>query len=205
MMLNNSKRGFTIVEMLTVIAVLAVLMTIVTTAASAAIRKGRERRATAMAYALQSGIATYHAQKDEWPGKIKDWADAGRVSGCLDSKQDGTTVGSLKNADYDEVMQKLMDESTSGRPVMDFGSMMAGPKNAENGKQNGIEYKNWIQLKKGGAKRMPAGMTARNALTFGYALVNDQKVDNVECRAGRFSRFVITYNAETDFVTVSTR
>lgn len=201
----NSKRGFTIVEMLTVIAVLAVLMTIVTTAASAAIRKGRERRATAMAYALQSGIATYHAQEDEWPGKIKDWADAGRISGSLDSKQDGTPVGSLKDADYDVVMQKLLDSAKSGRPVMDFGALMAGPKSAENGAQNGVEYKNWIQMKKGGAKRMPAGMTARSALTFGYALVNDKLVDGKERRAGKFCRFLITYNAETDFVTVSTR
>ena len=61
--------GFTIVEMLMVIGILAVLMGIVTTAASAAIRQARERRTEASKQIIQSGIASYLAQKNHWPPK----------------------------------------------------------------------------------------------------------------------------------------
>ena len=51
------KKGFTIVELLMVIAILGVLLGIVTTAATASIRQSRERQAKAMQNTLQNGIA----------------------------------------------------------------------------------------------------------------------------------------------------
>ena len=51
----RTKRGFTIVEMLMVIAVLAVLTGIVATAATSVIRKSRERKTEALRAALQTG------------------------------------------------------------------------------------------------------------------------------------------------------
>ena len=62
------KKGFTIVELLMVVAILAVLLGIVTTAATASIRQARERRTQAVKQTLQNGIAAYRARKDEWPG-----------------------------------------------------------------------------------------------------------------------------------------
>lgn len=196
------RNGFTIVEMLMVIAVLAVLMAIVTTAASAAIRKGRSSRATAMAGAIQAGIATYNAQNDEWPGVIEQWAKDGKVSGndrSLDGGDDDPSKGSLSDSDYDKVMQVLLTERRSGRPVMDFGALLAGPKGAVNGRQNGLDYRTWIQRMKAsnktGKNKLPAGMQNESSITFGYAGTEN----------GKFYRFKITYNANTDSVTVSTR
>ena len=57
------KKGFTIVELLMVIAILGVLLGIVTTAATASIRQSRERQAKAMQNTLQNGIAAYRARK----------------------------------------------------------------------------------------------------------------------------------------------
>lgn len=197
------RNGFTIVEMLMVIAVLAVLMAIVTTAASAAIRKGRSNRASAMAGAVQAGIATYNAQNDAWPGVIEQWAKDGKVSGN-DSNLDGgdrtdVSIGSLSDSDYDKLMQVLLTERRSGRPVMDFGALLAGPSSAGNGKQNGLDYRTWIQRMKAsnktGKNKLPAGMQNESSITFGYAGTQD----------GKFYRFKITYNANTDSVTVSTR
>ena len=50
------KKGFTLVELMMVIAILAVLLGIITTAAMASIRKARERRTQASKLTLQNGI-----------------------------------------------------------------------------------------------------------------------------------------------------
>ena len=50
------RRGFTIVEMLMVIAVLGILLGIVTTAASSAIRQARVKRAEAMRTVLNDEL-----------------------------------------------------------------------------------------------------------------------------------------------------
>ena len=78
------RRGFTIVELLMVIAVLGVLTGIITTAASSAIRQARSRRAQAIKMVIQNGIATYRAQYNYWPpkgGRLNDWSDNGLKSG----------------------------------------------------------------------------------------------------------------------------
>lgn len=185
------RNGFTIVEMLVVIAILAVLMTIVTTAASAAIRKARRSRADAMANAIQAGISTYNAQFDEWPGTLEDWAKNGEVSGNGQDKK----IGTLNDSEYDEVMQKMLDKSKAGAPIMDFSSLLAGPKSAGNGRQNGLDFKTWLSRHKAGGKKLPGGMQNKNQITFGYAGEGD----------GKFYRFKITYNVDSDHVSVSRR
>ena len=106
-MKQRKKRGFTIVEMLMVIAVLAVLMGIVSTAASSVIRKSRVRKNEALRSALQAGIATYCQQEGFWPpgknGTIQKWSDNG-----LDQKDRGTGVGTLDDNDYDTLMNYLV-------------------------------------------------------------------------------------------------
>ena len=100
---KRAKKGFTIVEMLMVIAVLAVLMGIVSTAASSVIRKSRVRKNEALRSALQAGIATYCQQEGFWPpgkkGKLQQWADDG-----LDAKyrSKGQNVAALEDDDYDD-------------------------------------------------------------------------------------------------------
>ena len=48
------KKGFTIVELLMVVAILATLLGIITTAVFASIRQARDRRAEAMRQTLQN-------------------------------------------------------------------------------------------------------------------------------------------------------
>ena len=93
------KKGFTIVELLMVIAILGVLLGIVTTAATASIRQSRKRQTTAMQNTLQNGIAAYRARKGEWPGQLEKWAEQGHEG-------DGT-IGYLKKNDYDGVVKEL--------------------------------------------------------------------------------------------------
>ena len=73
------RRGFTIVELLVVIAVLGILATIVTNAAASAIRNGRAKRAGTMATALELAISTYYAQEGKWPDAIEKKATGNKV------------------------------------------------------------------------------------------------------------------------------
>ena len=75
------KKGFTIIELLMVVAILAVLLGIVTTAATASIRQARERRTQAMKQTLQNGIAAYRMNGFEVLQRLQHFhaADVSRV------------------------------------------------------------------------------------------------------------------------------
>ena len=195
---KRAKRGFTIVEMLMVVAVLAVLMGIVSTAASSVIRKSRVRKNEALRSALQAGIATYCQQEGFWPpgknGAIQKWADNG-----LDQKDRGTGIGTLDDPDYDALVNYLVARclNASGNKVMDVSGFTAVRRSAtstkdENGlpKCYGEEVKAWVAKLKAANARGSAPQIGD--MTFGYSSSDK----------GYFRRFVIKYNAETDNVTV---
>ena len=194
----RKKRGFTIVEMLMVIAVLAVLVGIVSTAATAVIRKSRIRKNEALRAALQTGIATYYQREGFWPpgenGFIQNLTSKG-----LDSKYSESGVQPLNEEGYDELMSFLVVNSlnASGNRVMDVSGFTAVRKSATAAKDidgqpkcHGEEVKSWV------AKLMAANargsMPKASEMTFGYS--NSEK--------GYFRRFIIKYNAKADNVTV---
>ena len=133
------KKGFTIVEMLMVIAVLAVLTGIIATAATSVIRKSRERKTEALRIALQTGIATFYQQKGYWPpkesGKLHTWATRGLNSSDLSGE---THVAQLEEKDYDELMQDLVLRclNSSGNPVMDVSGFTATRQSATKNTDN---------------------------------------------------------------------
>ena len=58
----KTKRGFTIIELMLVVGILAILITIVVVAASGVQKASREKRAIAMASALEQALGAYYAQ-----------------------------------------------------------------------------------------------------------------------------------------------
>ena len=186
------KKGFTIVEMLMVVGVLAVLMGIVTTAATASIRQARERRLQAAKQVLQSGIATYYAQKDEWPGKLDSWSDNGSQNG---------KIGYLSNSDYDEVVKDLLKESvgkSSANPMLDVTTLSVMPKSSSDGRQNCREFRQAVKKNQKHGKALGI-----NEMTIVYQAPRGN--EGADCVEGRYYRFIIQYNAEADSVTVMTR
>ena len=177
------KRGFTIIELLMVVAILAVLLGIVTTAATASIRQARERRTQAVKQTLQNGIAAYRARKDEWPGKLEKWAE---------QENDGT-LGYLSNGDYDKVMQELLKMSAgkaARNRVMDPVGLLVMSASIADGKSGGMDYRAVATKNHKYAKRMSS-----SEMTVVYP--------NKE--TGRAYRYIIEYNTESDEVTVMTR
>lgn len=181
--MSNIKRksGFTIVEMLMVIGIIAVLLGLVSTAAISAIRNARDRKAEACRQIIQAGIATYRAQKDEWPGVINDFS--------MGKKQvpSGAKVYRLNDEEYDEAIRDVVKESVNsknGTPMMDVTGLIVASKGYTN---RGIEFREAV--KKG--KKHGGSIKLAN-MVFGY-----------QDSGGKFHRFQIHYNSESDHVTVS--
>lgn len=184
----GKRSGFTIVEMLVVVAILGVLVGIVTTAASSSIRQSRVKRCAAMRTVLQAGLATYYAQKGEWPGKLKNMSEKGTAGGKL-------RVDYLSETEADTVFQEVVSESLKGSPMLDVTGLFVADVSAvgsdsSKSKVHGRDFRVAISKdnKKGG-NRKPS------QLAFGYATQKD----------GVFRRFIIKYNYETDSVTVMTQ
>ena len=104
------KKGFTIIELLMVVAILATLLGIITTAVFASIRQARDRRTQAMRQTIQNGIAAYRQLKDRWPGDLEDLArdpppSRGTVSaqGVRGQKREESRDGPRRVADHEKV------------------------------------------------------------------------------------------------------
>ena len=172
------KKGFTIIELMVVIALLAVLLGIITTAATASIHQARERRTQAIKQTLQNGIAAYRARKDEW-----NWAE----------QQNKGTVGFLSNGDYDRVMQELLKASAGKSPknrVMDPVGLLVMSASTLDGQSGGMDYRAVATKNHKYAKRMSS-----NEMTVVYPAKD----------TGKTYRYVIEYNTESDSVTVMTQ
>lgn len=199
-MVKRIKAGFTIVEMLMVIAVLAVLTGIVGTAASSAVRQARNRRADALRNLVQVGISTYYAQKGYWPprgGKLQNWADSGVPSSVKNDAETDYRTGRAKKAaprledsEYDKMMQELVKVSMKGSgavPVMDpTGLIVTTAKSSGKKNGSGQEFREAVK------KHKKHGSTlSLNEMVFGYQESH-----------GWFRRFHVYYNEESDSVTV---
>ncbi len=204
-----AKRGFTIVEMLMVIAVLAVLTGIVVTAATSVIRKSRVRRNEALRAALQTGIATYYQQLGYWPpsknGVLQQWSDDGINSSrkINNSDKDSYRKGNIDRLDddaYDKVMVAIMRSclNAKGNKIMDLSSFTTILQDLAKHKDNddnptgfGKDVRSWVSS--GKAKGDAAEAVKIEDMTLGYATSNGK---------GRFRRFRIYYNADSDNVVV---
>lgn len=198
------KKGFTLVEMLVVIAVIGILGGIVTTAAVGAIKNGRSKRADAMCVALEQGIAAYYAQEGNWPDAIEKKAqsmDAATYTFTPDEAdsifQDVVGCGfgkghaSHKAMLVDATALFVCDKSSVGNQQRGCYDNHSNKKKratycAGMGCRNGIDFSE--ATKKGGKVRIPFSQMA-----FGF-----QGPEN-----GKFCRFWITYNGQADSVSVS--
>ena len=194
----RKKKGFTIVEMLMVIAVLAVLVGIVSTAATAVIRKSRVRKNEALRAALQTGIATYYQREGFWPPGKSGFIQK-LTSNGLDSDSSKSGVQQISEDGYDELMSFLVVNclNASGNRVMDVSGFTAVRKSATAAKDrdgrpkcHGEDVKSWVA--KLMASNARGSVPKASEMTFGYS--NSDK--------GYFRRFVIKYNAKADSVTV---
>jgi prepilin-type N-terminal cleavage/methylation domain-containing protein len=185
-------RGFTIVELVMVIGIIAVLITMVTTAASQSVRAARDSRASAMCEIIETGLATYYAQKGEWPGsvgsKIANGSLGTRSNELGADDQNDSDQYVLNGSEVRDMIKAMVDECKKGNPVIDLSGLYVSRNSGEIGqKSGGLDFISAIHGTKETARKMKTA-----EMYYGYQNSN-----------GYFRRFNIIYSIPTDKMMVS--
>ncbi len=198
------RRGFTIVELLVVIAVIGVLGGIVTGAAMGSIRGARTKRAEAMRVALEQAISAYYAQEGKWPDAIEDRAN---------NMSSDTYMFSADETDdiFQQVVGKGFGKSGRKSVLVDATALFVARRSQLGNGGRGC-YDNHRNRK--ASATYCAGRKCISGVDFSTAVArsgrnhirfSDMAFGYQGAEEGRFCRYWIVYNGQTDSVTVRTR
>lgn len=196
------RRGFTIVELLIVIAVILTLAGITVVAATGAISSARGKRQEAMRVMLEQGLAAYYAQEGKWPSEIESQINGSNKS-VIDFDENATDKilqelvgkaygkgGGKRSMLLDATGLYVCEANKCGNENHGCYDSHSDPAAADyckgKGCRLGIEFSEAI--KKGGKRHIPISNMA-----FGYP----------GPREGKFCRFLVHYNTRTDSATVT--
>jgi len=172
---RNSHSGFTIVELLMVVGIISVLITITVSAISGSMKQARSQKAKALCTLVEQGIATYYAQKGEWPVE----------PGTQDNDSDEYT---FTGSEVRDMVKKVVEETRSNNPMIDVSGLFVSTSNGEGGRGHGMDFMTAIHGSKQNRKKIKLAQ-----MYFGYP----------DPGTGYFRRFKMTYSPSTDRVSVS--
>ena len=187
------RRGFTIIELVMVIAVLGILLGIVTTAAASSIKQARSQKAAACCRVVQSACETYYAQKGEWPGDIESKITGDKANSEGTRYNTDTDIYELDPGDVDDMMRDILKEYKNGNPCLDISGLFVSRYQGRSGsKDMGLDFMTAIR----GTKRDKKGQRMRTRdMHFGYPETNH----------GYFRHFKVLYSKPTDQMKVTTQ
>lgn len=191
------RKGFTIVELLVVVAIIGILLGIVGTAASSTAKAARLHRATSMKKTLENAISAFYSQNGRWPVKIEDAANG-------NSNANDFSV-EIVGRDADSVFQEIVIDSigkNATKPLLDVSALFvakAGDIKNNNGCYDNHEDRNKSNYC--GNQNCAYGMNFPDAINKGID-VKDMAFGWQRQKTGRFCRFKIRYNAKADSVEV---
>ena len=185
------RRAFTIIELLVAISIICILMTIVFRSIRGQMSAARTRHAEALCQAVESGLATYHTQKDEWPEPVGGWTNGNPPSRSNAEGKGGQSdpnVIVLTASEVKQVIKALIDEAKKGNPLMDISGLWVSRASGEGGKGYGLSFLDAVHGTNRSRKRMSTG-----EMNFGYP----------DPETGHFRRFKMVYSIPTDSILVS--
>ena len=199
------RRGFTIIELVMVVAILGILLGIVTTAAAGAIRQARVKKADACCKVVQAAFETYYAQKGEWPGGIESKIAGDKANSEGQKYNSDSDVYVLDPGDVDDMMRDILHEYKNGNPCLDISGLFVSRSTSAPRSENcpickgtryfpakdalGLDFITAIR----GTKKDANGQKMKSSqMHFGYP----HKVD------GKFMPFKVIYSKPTDSMKV---
>ena len=195
------RKGFTIVELLVVMGIIGILLGIISTAAIGAVRNGRAKRAEAMCKVLSQAISSYYAREGKWPDAIEGKA------GSMGDKEKVTLSAHEADQVFRQIVEKSVGSGASAQYVDAHALFVAVTRNLKNngegcyGNHGDSAFDSYC-----GNKKCVTGMDfalATNPKAKKNYRVNDLSFGYQSTKEGKFSRFWIVYNGQTDSVTVS--
>lgn len=192
-MFCKSKKAFTLIEMMAVLAIIGILLGLVVTAVSGSMKASRRHKANAVCKVVQQGIETYRAQKDKWPGSVGDKIDSGNVLSRTNSEGEEYTSDNnkyvLSSGEVRDMIKTIVNESVNNNnPLMDISGLFVSRSSGESGSKGyGMDFWEAVRGTKESPKKMSLG-----EMYFGYP----------EESRGYFRRFKIVYSVPTDSMEV---
>ena len=197
----KAKKGFTIIELMLVISILAVLLTIVVVAANGVQKAAREKRATAMASALEQAVGAYYAQEGSWPQTIES-----RTQNMVEDSY--TFSPSETDTIFREVVGKAFGKGQGQRSMLvdATGLYVINTSRIGNG-GNGCNDNHGKSGTAGycGNQRCLPGLDFDEAVKPGkrHVSLSQMSFGYPGKEHGKFCRFRITYYGKTDSVKVT--
>lgn len=190
--MNKSKKGFSLVELLVVIAVMATLATLTVGGVLQVLKHTREKRIDAMCASLRIALVGYKAQEGHWPyplepGKINNSQDIPEGSGTSAYQRERNQYRSIFSGEENwRIFEPLIPERGKNKGYYLSTSelltraTMPATKKYKGGKRV-VSLRDAVDV---GTRPFP----------LGYADPNDQT---------KFRYFTVEFNLQTDSVTVS--
>ncbi|MBI2885458.1 MAG: type II secretion system major pseudopilin GspG, partial [Candidatus Omnitrophica bacterium] len=134
--------GFTLVELLIVIAILGILMSLVTAGAQTARRRGAVAKAKATIAALETAIAMYHADLGSYPASgnaelvaalTEEPDDANWQGPYMELKQDEVVNGELVDPWGSPYLYESVNEGSPTHRTQSYDLFSVGPNGSDDG------------------------------------------------------------------------
>lgn len=129
-------KGFTLIELMAVIAIIGILLSIVMTATAGAMKFSRRNKAQAIFKCVEEGFNTYHFQNDAWPkaidSKVRTQANAGNNKAGLDGRADYNQLY-LEGEEIRQSIYEILEISIKDcNPLMDVSGLYVSRRPGEN-------------------------------------------------------------------------